>query len=238
MSIIEEWYWQDFEEVGSTNDEAKLLAQSDNYDRFVVTSKKQSSGRGRRGREWIAIEGNLFASFGLKIDAKYIGELSFIVSLSALEMLKEYNYNLNVKLKWPNDVLVNDKKISGILIEREGSFFIIGIGINVIDYPKNVDLLYDAISMKDVNIQSDRLDVLNKYIKHLNHCLSEWDANGFEIIKQKWLDNAKSLGKEIIVKFENDEKKGLFSGVDDNGYLLLDIDGSIEKIYAGDVFYI
>lgn len=238
VNYIEDWACFELEEVGSTNDEAKAMSKDD-IDKLVVTAKRQLSGRGRRGHEWVSMEGNLFASFALKIDPRHIGVLSFIFSLSIFDMLKRFDSELDIKLKWPNDVLVYNRKISGILIEKgEGEYFIVGIGINIVNYPKNVNLKYDATCLKNINIQKDRNEILREYINILNRNLEQWKNFGFEKIKDNWLKNAKNLGQEIVVKFDNNEIKGIFIGVDENGYLLLEKNGQVEKIYAGDVFYI
>ncbi|MDR1694372.1 MAG: biotin--[acetyl-CoA-carboxylase] ligase [Lactobacillaceae bacterium] len=237
MAYIEDWYWEDFEEVESTNDVAKSFAEGFN-EKFVITAKKQLNGRGRRGRGWISINGNLFASFGIKLEARYVGVLSFIVSLSVLDAVKSFNNEIDVKLKWPNDVLVNGRKVSGILIERAGEYFVVGAGVNIVDYPENVDLLYEAISLKSVNIQTDSIGMLKLIVNRIDYYLAQWKLYGFEEIKNKWLKYAKNLGQKIIIRFEDGEKEGIFAGVDDNGYLLLNVEGSQEKVYAGDVFYI
>lgn len=237
-TYIEDWSWKDFDEVGSTNDEAKKHFISSDIKKFVVTAKRQSSGRGRRGRNWVSIDGNLFASFVLDFEPKYIGVLSFIVSLSVFDVIKNLSSNIDIKLKWPNDVLVEGKKISGILVEKgEGDSFVVGVGVNIVGYPQDINPLYHATSLQELGIITDRIVILKNYISVFNKYLELWKKSGFAAIRDIWLKNAKNIGQRIIVKFEKEEKEGIFYGVDDNGYLLLEHKGNIERIYAGDVFF-
>lgn len=230
MIQIEGWNWFKLDEVGSTNDEAKKLLQN----KSIITADRQTNGRGRRGRYWISISGNLFCSFILSAKPQQIGALSFIFSLSLLETINELNPKLDVSLKWPNDVLIASKKVSGILIEKgEGDFFIVGVGVNIKSHPKNPDLLYKSTSLKINNIQIDNDNFLKLYINNLNNNISL----GFSTIKDKWLKFAKGLGEEIVVSLDNEQKTGIFTGIDDNGYLMLKTNNKIERIYTGDVFY-
>lgn len=239
MKQILNWQWYDFDELGSTNDEAKKLSEKLESQAFVVTSKNQTNGRGRRGRGWIGLSGNLFMSLGLECQLKDLGALTFITSLAILDVIKSLDPNSDVKLKWPNDVLLNDCKISGVLMEKgEGDYLIIGVGVNVVAAPKVEGLIYPTISLAEAGINTDRISFLEKYLEVFNHHLADWNTHGFKLIKDKWLLNAKGLDEDINVHMENCEKKGKFYGVDDNATLLLETPNGIEKIYAGDVFYI
>lgn len=145
----------------------------------------------------------------------------------------------DVKLKWPNDVLVNGAKISGILLEKgEGEYIIAGIGVNIIAAPGAASgLLYQATSLKEAGIETDRVSFLKAYLKRLNGFLELWEHQGFVAVRDLWLQNARGLGTEITVTTEKEVKRGIFRGVDDDGLLLLEEAGHLTKIYAGDVFY-
>lgn len=239
MEYINSWKWFEYEETGSTNDDVKrLCADADKGKCFVVTAKRQNSGRGRRGRSWVSLEGNLFVSFGLEVDLKDLGQMIFIVGLSLLETIKHLKQDCDVKLKWPNDVLVNNRKVSGILLEKgEGDYLIIGIGVNITAAPETDNLLYPAVSLEAAGLKTDRIEFLKEYINCFDSNLSEWEQKGFTKLKERWLENAKNLGGEINIHTENGVKEGIFNGVDDNGILLLETPQGIEKIYAGDVFF-
>ena len=114
MKKIGKWGWFDFEELGSTNDKAVAFSQQPPTPFYVVTAKRQTKGRGRRGREWISCDGNLFMSVGLPFEVKNIGHLVFIVSLSLFFAIKRVAPQIPLFLKWPNDLLAANQKISGI----------------------------------------------------------------------------------------------------------------------------
>lgn len=239
MKQISNWQCYDFEELESTNDEAKILSSKLKSTPFVVTAQTQTNGRGRRGRNWISLGGNLFMSLGLECELKDLGALTFITSLAVLDVIKKLAPQSDVKLKWPNDVLLNGHKISGILMEKgEGDYLIIGVGVNIVAAPKVEGLIYPTTSLNEADIKTDRNSFLEKYLQVFNHHLTDWKLHGFKVIKDKWLLNAKGLVEDINVHMENCEKKGKFLGVDDNATLLLETPNGIDKIYAGDVFYI
>lgn len=237
MANLENWDWIDYKEIGSTNDAVRLLTNDTKGHRYVVTTKTQTGGRGRRGRSWVGLEGNLFMSQAVEIDLKNMGPVVFIVSLSLLEAIRKISPHIDIKLKWPNDVLVNSCKVSGILLEKgEGDYLIIGMGVNVKASPQIEGLIYPATSLNEAGIETTRLTVLKEYLQRFNANWQSWQEQGFVEIKQRWLADAKSLGEEIIVHTETEDKVGIFSGLDDNGILLLESGGKIEKIYAGDIF--
>lgn len=236
---IDNWWWQDFATLGSTNDKAIELSSNPPAPFFVVTAAEQTKGRGRRGREWQGYSGNLFMSLALPIATQDWGQLVFVVSLSLLETIKFFEEGAQVCLKWPNDVLLNDCKISGILLEKgSGEYIIIGIGVNLTAAPQKLEaVLYRATSLAAEGINVNRIDFLCAYLKHFTKNVSLWKTEGFVTIQQLWQHNAKGLNEEITVNMPKEQKKGIFRGIDENGLLRLEHSGMIEKISAGDVFY-
>ncbi len=238
MEYIGEWMLHDMEEVGSTNDEVKKLSENIIGEKVIISAQRQINGRGRRGRTWIGLDGNLFFSQGLECDLNAIGALVFISTLSLWRTIQDLNPLLDVKLKWPNDVLVNDKKVSGMLLEKgEGKYLIIGIGVNIKISPNLVNMIYPCTSLHEEGVEVDRLDFLRSYIDNFNSYYGIWQNDGFEPIKQEWLTHAKGLNEAIVVHLDNEDTEGVFTGVDEQGALLLNTRTGIKKIYAGDVFY-
>lgn len=218
-----DWQWVELEEVGSTSDEVKKHG-------VVVSALRQTDGRGRMGRKWESVEGNLFFSFGIEFEVSRIGQLILIIGLSVAETIGN-----KAKIKWPNDVLVNGKKVSGILVEKVDDFFIVGIGVNIKSSPKIEGLIYPATSLKEEGIEADRAEFLNQYINTLDKNLELWQKEGIEPIKTNWLKYAHNLGKMIKVKNNTQTNEGIFQGIDDNGLLLLENNNKTTKIIAGDV---
>ena len=238
MEYIGEWMLHDMEEVGSTNDEVKALSYNITGEKVIISARRQTDGRGRRGRSWIGLDGNLFFSQGLECELKFMGALVFISTLSLWKTIRDLSPLADVKLKWPNDILVNDKKISGMLLEKgEGNYLIIGIGVNLKIAPKLVNMPYPCTSLSEEGIETERMEFLRQYIQNFNTYYSVWQLQGFEPIREEWLKHVKGLGDEIIVHLDNEDITGLFSGIDEQGALLLNQGTKISKIYAGDIFY-
>lgn len=239
MKKIRDWLWQDRRETDSTNDEAAKLCAAARGEKFIVSAASQTGGRGRRGRAWDSLTGNLFVSFAFPAALKDASRLIFIVSLGLLETVRRLKPGIDVCLKWPNDVLVNGGKVSGILMEKAaGDYMVVGIGVNVAAAPRREDILYPVASLREAGLVIDRLDFLKEYVGVFDDLLAEWKEKGFAPLRERWLANAKNLGKEINVHMEHEDKKGIFNGVDENGALLLETPSGIEKIYAGDIFYL
>lgn len=240
MNKINDWHWQDLDETGSTNDEVKALCEAaEPGQKYIVSAKRQTGGRGRRGRRWVSLEGNLFVSFGLEIALKDLGQAIFVIGLSLLEAIKKIAPDCDVSLKWPNDVLVNGRKVSGILLEKAAeNYLVIGVGVNIGAAPQTENLLFPAISLKEAGIQTERIAFLHEFVNSFDRTLRKWKTGGFAPVKESWLKYAKNLGAGIIVHMEKEQKSGKFLSVDDNGVLLLGTESGIEKIYAGDIFYL
>ena len=238
MEYIGEWMLHDMAEVGSTNDEVKKLSENIIGEKVIISAQRQISGRGRRGHSWIGLDGNLFFSQGLECDLSAIGAMVFISTLSLWRTIQNLNSMLDVKLKWPNDILVNDKKVSGMLLEKgEGDYLIIGIGVNLKIAPKLVNMPYPCTSLAEEGIEVERMDFLRNYIENFNFYYDVWQLQGFEPIREEWQSHVKGLHEEIVVHMENEDFIGLFEGVNEEGSLLLNTGTELKKIYAGDVFY-
>ena len=145
-----------FDELTSTMDLAnKLITQNKTG---VVVAKKQTEGRGRYGRKWDSAEGGLY--FSIIEETIKTEHLSEIISLSIVETIKEYG--INCKIKFPNDIIYRNKKIAGILIEKKGEIYIIGIGINVNNY---INEEINGISMKEILKREVKVEkVLEKFL--------------------------------------------------------------------------
>lgn len=238
FTAIGDWQWIDFESTASTNDEAKKLISENN--KLIVTSKEQTAGRGRMGHKWIGLEGNLLMSLGLNWNADNTNVLAFISSLAIYKTIKKFSRNINIMLKWPNDVLINKQKISGILIELvPPSKVIIGIGVNICASPKlDENTPYLPTSLKEHGINIDRLDFMRAYIEVFEEITTTYQKDGSQKIIDMWLSHAHKIGQKIIVKTEKTEIFGEFIGLDKQGLMLLKTpDNNIKTISAGDIFF-
>ena len=234
----DDWQITQYEELKSTNDTALDMANIIESGYYVIKAKKQTNGRGRRGRTWESLSGNLFFSMLFKFDIRKAGELAVICSLSLLQVIKKLDVLANVKLKWPNDVLLNSAKVSGILFEKaSGDYIVAGIGVNIAQSPKNEKMLYTVTSLKEVGIDTSADDFLKLYLEVFTDNLNLYAENKFEWLRKLWLDNAKGLNKRIVVRQNGKDIGGIFRGIDEGGALLSESNGKVSRILAGDVFF-
>ena len=128
--------------------------------------------------------------------------------------------------------------MSGILLEKgPEKYMIIGIGVNVAASPKVDNAVYKITSLADAGIKIAALKLLRLFMESFSQNLSLLQTDGFAVLREKWLENAKNLGKEIIVRQNGKEEKGIFMGIDENAALLLKTPAGSKKILAGDVFF-
>ena len=221
------------ERVGSTNDEAIALLQRGESEKFVVWADEQTKGRGRRGRRWESPQGNLYCSLVLPLN-KETGQIPFVISLALLEALSGHGIK-NISLKWPNDVLIEGRKVAGILLEREGEKIVIGLGVNVEKVPENT--IYPTSCLKEY-IQISVLDILLSFLEKVEFFSKKWEEEGFAEIRRLWLQHVIGLDQEIVVRMPNETKTGIFRGLFEDGRLVLEEENSKKSLISvGDVYF-
>jgi BirA family biotin operon repressor/biotin-[acetyl-CoA-carboxylase] ligase len=239
------------ETVSSTNDEAKRLAAEGEEtapDGTIIWAKEQTAGRGRRGREWVSQPGNLYCSLVLRpgVPVAKAAELGFVAALAVYDMLGAIGEpGLQVHCKWPNDILLNDRKVAGILLEAEISggpgdgnipeWVILGLGVNVGVFPGDTD--FPATSFRAENLGATVIDCLNDFARHFLKWTNTWREDGFAPIRKNWLWRCHGLGEQIEVRLESETLTGVFTDLDEDGALLLKTGQGMRKITAGDVFF-
>jgi BirA family transcriptional regulator, biotin operon repressor / biotin---[acetyl-CoA-carboxylase] ligase len=230
--------------VASTNAEALALARRGERGPLWITSRTQSAGRGRRGREWVSRPGNLFATL-LLVDpcpADCAPQLSFVAALAVYDAVVDAAAVLGprLSLKWPNDVLCDGAKCSGILIEGEGSgaalSVAVGIGVNCANHPADTE--YPATDLTAAGVAVTTETLFHALSRTMLTRLTQWNrGEGFGTIRADWLKRAAGLGRPIRVRLSSHEIDGRFNGIDAVGRLLLRRpDGSTETVSTGDVF--
>ncbi len=235
---------QSFAELDSTNEEAKRQAASGAPAGTLIWARTQTAGRGRRGRAWVSVPGNLYLSLLLRParPAGAAAQLGFAAALAVGEaLLPLLPRVVDLAYKWPNDVLVAGRKISGILLESQAAgegridWLVVGIGVNLVAFP--TDSEYPATSMAAAGAAPVALDALLEAVARAFHFWYErWLAEGFEPLRAAWLARASGLGQAIRVRLPQGESQGRFAGLDEEGALLLDTDTVRRRITAGDVF--
>lgn len=231
--------------VGSTNEEAKHLARAGAEDGTLVWARSQAKGRGRGGRDWASPPGNLYLSLVLRPDCPpaRAPELSFVAALalgatigSLLPPLVELRY------KWPNDVLVSGRKIGGILLEAESTggsrieWLVLGVGLNVATFPAEARLPATSLRAEGA-AEASVEEALQSFARHFLSWTNRWLADGFGPVRDAWLAHAVGLGEPIVVRLPNQELHGTFVDLDRDGALVLKLpSGGIRRVTSGDVF--
>ena len=211
------WTLVALQSVGSTNDEGIRLADTGAAEGTVVWAREQSGGRGRRGRNWASPVGNLYSSTVLRPGcvAPRAAELGFVAALAVGDLVPA---DRSVRLKWPNDVLVDGGKIAGILLEsaigQDGlvEHVVAGIGVNVTFAPQDLPRLAG-----------------------LRDRLAQGRRDGFATVRREWLAKAGPLGAEVDVRLGEGLVRGRFAGLDREGALLLDTAEGPRKIVSGEL---
>ncbi|RUM99683.1 biotin--[acetyl-CoA-carboxylase] ligase [Pseudaminobacter arsenicus] len=245
--------------VGSTNAIALERARQGDPGRLWVVSKKQESGRGRRGRSWATPEGNLAATLLMVTDCdlKIAATLGFVAGLSLADALDAVVPGGRIRiapdggsgergnrfeLKWPNDVLAEGAKLAGILLEsavldRQRAAVAIGIGVNVVAYPHDVP--YPATSLDVLGANCDAETLFLALSDAWSQNIRLWNGGqGLGHIRKRWLERAAGLGGEVAVRVDGDVVRGVFETIDEDcRFVIRNTKGEIVRIAAGDVHF-
>lgn len=233
--------------AGSSNDEAKRLAEQGAEDGTLVWVLEQDKGRGRQGRPWSSPPGNLYISLVLRPDCglQEASQLAFVAALGVGDGIGSVAPPMvEIHYKWPNDVLFNGRKGAGILLESKASpdggldWLVLGIGVNVKSYPEGTDFPATSLRFEGAEPELAETDVLEAVARHFQAWVNRWLEEGFAPIRQAWLRHAHGLGEVIEVRLPSETLSGKFRDLDERGALLLETaGGETRAIAAGDVYF-
>lgn len=233
-------------DVDSTNAEARRRADAGAADGTLIRAARQLAGRGRQGRTWTSPAGNLYMSLILRPACPPAAavNLGFIAAVALANALGEaLPGDAAVTCKWPNDVLVDGRKVAGILVESATSnsvsvdWAVIGIGVNVAWHPQATESLYPPTSLTACGAGGITPDALLACLaRHLERTLGQWQSAGFAPVRDAWLARAHALGGPLSVRLDGGAVSGLFRDIDGDGALLLEVGGTPRRIAVGDVF--
>jgi BirA family biotin operon repressor/biotin-[acetyl-CoA-carboxylase] ligase len=231
------------EEIDSTNSFLLNKGNKNNINGTVILAEKQNKGKGRKDRVWYSAKGQNL-TFSILITEKSLLKdkyniINFAASLSVSQAIENL-YQLKTELKWPNDILVNGKKIAGILLESSSAGskierLVIGIGINVNQALFQGTFNIEPTSVKvEMNQPVERERMLAEILNIFEENLVQVEDQPEEILKD-WKIRCRMIGEKISITDGENTKYGIFDDIDNNGFLLLKNKGKFEKIHFGDV---
>ena len=231
-----------YDELDSTNTQARRLAEAGEAGPVWVSAARQNQGRGRRGRVWDSGSANLAATLLVRPpgEASAFGQLSFAAALAVADLARHFAPQAAIQVKWPNDVLADGRKLAGILLESgrdpTGNWLAIGIGANLASFPPNTEFPATSLAALGAAVPAPP-DALAVLAVRLAHWYAVWMSEGFETVRAAWLARAAGLGKPIRARLPHHTHEGQFVGLDAAGALLLNQQGRVRAIAAGEVFF-
>ncbi len=203
-----------------------------------LVADRQSAGRGRAGRVWSDGFGNFMGStvVHLRANDPLPQTLALVAGLAAHESVMALAPQLqDLRLKWPNDLLVGEAKLAGILLERQGDAVVVGIGVNLAQAPELADRA--TISLNALGFAAERDVFAAELAARFRDAVDRWHYGEWPLLRQHWIARALPTGTLVSVKDrEQGTIIGAFAGIDDDGVALLRLaDGAVRAIHAGDV---
>lgn len=233
-------------EIDSTNEACRQRALLGEPSGLVLRADRQTRGRGRRGRDWVSPPGNLYTSILLRPlrPAREVATIGFAAVVALADVVEALlPPGVDVRHKWPNDLLLGGAKVSGILLEAQASdagpsgFVVLGIGVNIDSHP--ADMPYPATDLGAAGAAPIApRGLLDRLLAAFAPLYEEWEAVGFAAIEGRWRRRALGVGQPIEIRLQDRVLNGVFCDLDRDGALILaQADGSERRISAGDVYF-
>ena len=239
MIMHEDFIIKFYDSTLSTQIEAKdLIDLKEAFHNQVVATDDQTNGRAKNIRKWQGERGDLALTIILKPsqEKELYPQICYIAAVAVGNAIAKLCPGHDIHYKWVNDILLDHRKVSGILLEQyKDNYVLVGIGINI--YSKSDDPELRAVGFEDVGLKIGYKDFLNRLLDQFLELYKHWESFGFEKIKNLWLSRAYKLGESIDILVLDQKISGIFSGIDALGNLELKQDDKIIKISAGDVFF-
>ena len=229
-----------FDEIDSTNEQAKKIAKNAREGTIVVANI-QTNGKGTRGTDFESKRGGLYFSIILKPDVA-IEKVPFITQLAACSIYKALNeMGVDISIKWPNDIILNDKKICGILCEMSCeidylSYVVAGIGINMkkVDFEEGLEKI--ATSLEQEGYELDNLELFWNILKYFDYFYKKYTMHDYAEMLDILRENSYIINKNIDVLTSNEKRKAKAKDIDEKGFLVVEYEnGDIEHINYGEV---
>ncbi|MBM6575120.1 biotin--[acetyl-CoA-carboxylase] ligase [Microvirga sp. SRT01] len=231
-------------ETGSTNADLVLLAKAGAAEGFWLRTERQTAGRGRQGRAWMSPPGNFYASTLVRLrgsdpQAATLALVAGVALEEAVRVFLEASPVLSqggLRLKWPNDLLLDGAKLSGILLDRVDDAVIVGIGVNLAHHPDLPDRATTSLAAHGVDV--DPAALLDVLAEAFARWVERWRGEGIAAVRARWLERAHPVGTALTARLADGTViDGLFDGLDPDCALTLRLaSGERRVIHAADVF--
>ncbi|QDH73188.1 biotin--[acetyl-CoA-carboxylase] ligase [Brevundimonas sp. M20] len=236
------------DQIDSTNAEARRRAEAGETGPLWIAARRQTAGRGRRGRVWEASTGNLFSTLlaTTRKSPAEAAQVTFIAALAVTDLLDRYAPPSLVTIKWPNDVMLAGVKACGILVESGahadgGLWLAVGIGVNLAEAPQGTERPATALShhLSAAHIAPPKVErAVEELAGTFGVWLERWETLGFSPILDAWAARTRGLDGPAVARLGHETVEGRAEGVAPDGALKLRLaDGSLRLISAGDVFF-
>lgn len=233
-----------FDSLASTNDEAKRLAEAGAEEGTLVWARRQTKGRGRHGRVWESPKGNLYLSLVLRPEGpvQTAVELSFVAALAVGETVTALMPPMAmVTYKWPNDVLLNRRKVAGILLESSSAaggaldWLVVGVGINIAEFPYDTRTAATSLRFEgtaEITVEA----ALEGFTRYFLSWSARWREEGFAPVRKTWWERAEGRDQLIAVSRGADRIEGKLIDMDESGAIVVEgRHGERHLVAAGDV---
>ena len=237
-----------FNEVDSTNEVAKYLAEEGAEDGTVVVAEIQNKGKGRRGKTWISPPGGIWMSVILRpeIPPHRASQLTLVTGVVVAKTIKE-ELNIDVGIKWPNDILIGKKKVCGILTEVNATldkvnYLVVGIGIDMnVDVPMlPSDLQKGATSLKnELDTEINGALLVQRFLLNFENIYNDFKDGKFPEILDEWRAMSSTIGTSVEVRTRGKRVQGYAVGINKEGILIIEMeDGSLRKMISGECLHL
>lgn len=230
-------------EVDSTNEECKRLANKDCPSGVLVVSDKQTAGKGRLGRSWSAGEmTGLYMSMVLRPDIMPVEtpQITLVTGIAVRRIIENIT-GIKAEIKWPNDIIINGRKLVGILTEMSAemekvNYIVVGIGINVNRESFEEELAHKATSLYiETGEKYKRSQIINEFLKEFIPCYNLFCNEGFKPFVKEYNDNCANINKAVKTVGGKNEIEGIAKGVNEKGELIIISNGEAVTVFSGEV---
>ena len=230
------------DEIDSTNEYLKRMSQDgwNSDETLIVTAQYQTSGKGRRGRNWVTQPGTALMFSAMMKPKLSLNDCSMLTLVMALAVRRSLSdMDIETKIKWPNDLVLNKKKICGILTEAiaETGQIIIGVGINTNQESMPDDLSDTATSiLMETDDCVDHESLLDNIIYHFEKLTDAvYEAGDLSLVREEYEEGLVSMNNKVMVLDPGNEYEGICKGIDDKGQLIVEHEDKETRVYAGEV---